>query len=102
MLLGSPYLVEMLWFFVPISFYSFVGNFAPFFEIGIGAYLDGRNRTQWWVPYGFAFLYIAICTKAFLDILLGKLFRRKQEWAKTTHLGQGVHVITPSVRLKKA
>jgi cellulose synthase/poly-beta-1,6-N-acetylglucosamine synthase-like glycosyltransferase len=33
MLLGSSQLVSIFWFFVPISFYSFVGNFAPFFEI---------------------------------------------------------------------
>ncbi|MCW4017978.1 MAG: glycosyltransferase family 2 protein [Candidatus Bathyarchaeota archaeon] len=104
MLLGASSLVTMLWFFVPISFYSFVGNFAPFFEISIGAYLDGRNRTQWLGPLlVFAFLYnLPICTKAFLDILFGKLFRRKQEWAKTSHLGQNTYVINPSVRLKKS
>jgi cellulose synthase/poly-beta-1,6-N-acetylglucosamine synthase-like glycosyltransferase len=76
MLLGSSSLVTMLWFFVPISFYSFVGNFAPFFEIGIGAYLDGRNRTQWLSPLlVLAFLYnLPICTKAFLDIIFGCFF----------------------------
>jgi cellulose synthase/poly-beta-1,6-N-acetylglucosamine synthase-like glycosyltransferase len=42
----SSQLVNALWFFVPVSFYSLVGNFAPFFEIGIGAYLDGRTRIQ--------------------------------------------------------
>jgi len=26
-----------------------VGNFAPFFEVGIGAYLDGRKRIYWLV-----------------------------------------------------
>ena len=33
-------LISALWFFIPISVYSFVGNFAPFFEVGIGIYLD--------------------------------------------------------------
>ena len=43
-------LISTLWFFIPISVYSFVGNFAPFFEVGIGVYLDGRKRTQWLIP----------------------------------------------------
>jgi cellulose synthase/poly-beta-1,6-N-acetylglucosamine synthase-like glycosyltransferase len=41
---------NFLWMTVPISFYSSVGNFAPFFEVGIGAYLDGRNRICWLIP----------------------------------------------------
>jgi cellulose synthase/poly-beta-1,6-N-acetylglucosamine synthase-like glycosyltransferase len=91
MLLGSLQLVAVFWFFVPISFYSFVGDFAPFFEIGIGAYLDGRARTQWLAPLlFFAFLYnIPICRKAFMDIVAGKVLGRKQDWAKTSRLGVG-------------
>ena len=41
----------LLWFTIPLSFYSFVGNYAPFFEIGIGVYLDGRKRIQWLMPF---------------------------------------------------
>ncbi len=48
-LFGSP-VAGALWFVVLVSFYSFVGNYAPFFEIGIGAYLDGRKRVQWLAP----------------------------------------------------
>jgi hypothetical protein len=43
-------LVGALWFSMPIFLYSFFGNFAPFFEVGIGAYLDGRTRIQWLIP----------------------------------------------------
>jgi len=43
--LGSR-IIGVLWFAISISFYSFVGNFAPFFEEGVGLYLDGRKRTQ--------------------------------------------------------
>jgi cellulose synthase/poly-beta-1,6-N-acetylglucosamine synthase-like glycosyltransferase len=88
---SSP-LIGALWFFVPISFYSLVGNFAPFFEVGIGAYLDGRTRIQWLIPLLlFANLYnILICTKALLDLLAAKMLRRNQsDWAKTHHLGNG-------------
>ena len=84
--------VGALWVSLPIFFYSFVGNFAPFFEVGIGAYLDGRTRIQWLIPLLiFTFLYnIPICTKAFVDLVASKVFRRSQNiWVKTSHLGNG-------------
>ena len=87
----SP-LVNTLWFFVPVSLYSVVGNFAPFFEIGIGAYLDGRTRIQWLIPLLlFAYLYnMLICTKALLDLFASKMLRKGQsKWAKTSHFGNG-------------
>lgn len=79
-------------FSMPIYLYSFVGNFAPFFEVGIGAYLDGRTRIQWLIPLLiFTFFYnIPICTKAFLDLLVSKIFRKDHNiWVKTSHLGNG-------------
>jgi len=88
----SSKLVGALWFSVPISFYSFVGNFAPFFEVGIGAYLDGRTRIHWLIPLLiFTFFYnIPICTKAFLDLLVSKILRKDHNvWVKTSHLGNG-------------
>jgi len=88
----SSQLVNTLWFFVPLSLYSLVGNFAPFFEVGIGAYLDGRTRSQWLIPLLiFVYLYnILICTKALLDLFGAKLLRKSQsDWAKTNHLGNG-------------
>jgi hypothetical protein len=88
----SSQLVNAVWFFVPVSFYSVVGNFAPFFEISIGAYLDGRTRIQWLIPLLlFSYLYnILICTKAFLDLFAAKMLRKIQsDWAKTSHLGNG-------------
>jgi cellulose synthase/poly-beta-1,6-N-acetylglucosamine synthase-like glycosyltransferase len=84
--------VNLLWFFVPVSFYSLVGNFAPFFEIGIGAYLDGRTRIQWLIPLLlFAFSYnTLICTKALLDLFVAKMLGKNQrDWAKTRHGGHG-------------
>ena len=84
--------VNALWFLVPVSFYSLVGNFAPFFEIGIGAYLDGRTRIQWLIPLLlFAFSYnTLICTKALLDLFVAKMRGKNQsDWAKTRHRGHG-------------
>ncbi|MDI6904973.1 MAG: glycosyltransferase family 2 protein [Candidatus Bathyarchaeia archaeon] len=77
---------------IPLSFYSFVGNFAPFFEVGMGAYLDGRTRACWLIPLLiFMFLYnIVICTKAFTDLLTSKIFGKHTiTWDKTVHSGSG-------------
>jgi cellulose synthase/poly-beta-1,6-N-acetylglucosamine synthase-like glycosyltransferase len=90
--LAPSMLVGALWFSVPISLYSFVGNFAPFFEVGIGAYLDGRTRTQWLIPLLIVtfFYNIPICTKAFLDLLASKILRKDSNiWVKTSHIGNG-------------
>jgi cellulose synthase/poly-beta-1,6-N-acetylglucosamine synthase-like glycosyltransferase len=90
--LKSSQLVNTLWPSIPISLYSCVGNFAPFFEVGIGAYLDGRTRAQWLIPLLiFTFIYnIAICTKALTDLFTAKILgRNSNHWAKTVHQGNG-------------
>ncbi len=92
LILNGSSIAGALWFTVPVSFYSFVGNYAPFFEIGIGSYLDGRKRIQWLMPFLiFSFLFnILICTKAFFDLLAGKLVgSTKSDWEKTEHSGNG-------------
>jgi cellulose synthase/poly-beta-1,6-N-acetylglucosamine synthase-like glycosyltransferase len=91
-LLQTTWLVSVLWFSVPVSFYSFVGNFAPFFEVGIGAYLDGRTRTLWLIPLLiFTFVYnMPICMKAFLNLMASKIRRKRHfVWTKTRHTGNG-------------
>jgi cellulose synthase/poly-beta-1,6-N-acetylglucosamine synthase-like glycosyltransferase len=87
---GGSQIFSALWLFLPLSFYSLAGNFAPFFEIGIGAYLDGRTRLQFLIPLLFlAYMYnVLICTKALLDLFVGKLLgKRQSNWAKTRHFG---------------
>jgi cellulose synthase/poly-beta-1,6-N-acetylglucosamine synthase-like glycosyltransferase len=91
-LLTPSTLVYALWFFVIISLYSAVGNFAPFFEVGVGTYLDGRTRLQWLIPLliFFYFYNMVICTKAFFDLGISKMLGRRQvDWEKTSHLGNG-------------
>jgi len=88
----SPQWFSTVWTTTPIFLYSSVGNFAPFFEVGIGAYLDGRTRAQWLIPLLiFTFLYnIPICTKALLDLAISKIFRKDcNHWTKTVHSGNG-------------
>jgi cellulose synthase/poly-beta-1,6-N-acetylglucosamine synthase-like glycosyltransferase len=81
-----------LWTFVPLSLYSAVGNFAPFFEIGIGAYLDNRTRIYWLIPLLFItfFINIAICAKVFLELCGSKITGKRQfGWQKTLHNSYG-------------
>jgi len=75
-----------------LTFYSALGSLAPFFEIGIGAYLDQRVRALWLLPL-LIFLIpfnIAICTKAFLDLCISKISgNTNYDWMKTNHNGNG-------------
>jgi cellulose synthase/poly-beta-1,6-N-acetylglucosamine synthase-like glycosyltransferase len=83
---------NVLWATIPISFYSSMGNFAPFFEVGIGAYLDGRNRVYWLIPLLILtfMLNMLICTKALLDLCFSKITGKKHhKWSKTIHNGRG-------------
>jgi cellulose synthase/poly-beta-1,6-N-acetylglucosamine synthase-like glycosyltransferase len=92
LLLKSSQWLAALWASVPVFLYSFVGNFAPFFEVGIGAYLDGRKRAQWLIPLMiFIFVYnMCICLMAFVDVSFSKIFRRNGNcWRKTSHSGNG-------------
>jgi hypothetical protein len=75
-----------------ISVYSSVGNFAPFFEVGIGAYLDGRQRIYWLIPLLLlTFMFsMLICTKALIDLIVFKVSGKEcHAWAKTLHNGRG-------------
>jgi len=92
----SSELAKFYWFLPSIFIFSAVGNFAPFFEIGIGAYLDGRERICRLIPLLLiAFLFnIVICAKAFFDLCLSKLLRNSSyKWAKTMHNGNGDNFI---------
>jgi len=91
-LFQASWWISSLWAILPVLVYSSVGNFAPFFEIGIGAYLDGRKRIYWLIPlllFSFV-LNVFICSKAFVDLCLSKVAgKRNLTWTKTVHKGQG-------------
>jgi len=91
-LVQPPPWIRILWVAIPISVYSSVGNFAPFFEVGIGAYLDGRERIYWLIPLlVLTFLFnMLICTKALMDLCVSKITGKKRHaWTKTLHNGRG-------------
>ena len=95
--MGSFKWLSLPWAIAPIAFYSSVGNFAPFFEVGIGAYLDGRSRVYRLIPLlVFTFMYnIFICTRALADVLMCKLTGNdNNHWHKTNHTGNGNRYIS--------
>lgn len=68
-----------------LSIFSAVGNFAPIFEIVVGAVLDRVPRALLWLPliplmYG---VNVIICANALLDLALGK----PASWSHTPHNG---------------
>jgi len=67
--------------------YSSLGNFAPFFEIGLGMYLDGRNRACRLIPLLFPFfLYnVIICTFALIKLCIYKLVGKRIGGYKIVH-----------------
>jgi len=78
------------WALPPIFVYSSVGNFALFFEVGVGVYLDGRFRVGWLMPlFLMSFVVnVLICVKALLDLCFSRIVGRKSHaWVKTLHNG---------------
>ena len=92
---GPSLLDVILWGPIPFLTYASVGNFAPFFEIGMGMYAERRTKACRILPLLFPmFLYnIVICTFALAKLCVFKLFGRKFSWDKTFHHG-GEIVIT--------
>jgi len=81
---------EPIWTLLPVFVYSSVGNFAVFFEVGVGTYLDKRMRIGWLIPL-LLFSYVLntlICIKALLDLAFSKIVgSNEHNWAKTNHSG---------------
>lgn len=95
-------MVTVFWNFSCLAVYSCVGNFAPFFEVGVGAYLDGRTRAQRLIPLlMFTFLLnVLISTKAFFDLTVGSVLGRDfRHWVKTNHSGNGNSYISNQKKL---
>ncbi len=76
---------------LPVFAYSSVGNFALFFELGVGVYLDGRARLSWLFPLLlFSFVFnVIICAWALSNLCVSRIVRnsKHQDWVKTMHNG---------------
>jgi len=82
--------VDWFWALPPIFVYSSIGNFALFFEVGVGAYLDGRVRVSWLMPLLILsfILNVLVCIKALFDLFFSRIVGHKGHiWVKTLHNG---------------
>ncbi|RLG93719.1 glycosyltransferase family 2 protein [Candidatus Bathyarchaeota archaeon] len=86
-------LCRYYFFVLSVFTYSTIGNFAPFFEVGSGAYMDERKRLLWLLPaLSFAFfIMVFCCTKALIDLILTK--NKMHRWTHTIHNGNGYNHI---------
>ena len=77
-----------LFYILPILTYSTVGNFAPFFEIGLAAYLDERSNLLSLLPVLVLNFIVMVfcCTKALLDLVANR--NGKHAWSHTNHSGK--------------
>ena len=82
-----PYATQFF-YIVPVFTYSAVGNFAPFFEVGMAAYLDERKNLQLMIPALVINFVVMVfcCTKALLDLIIKR--SGKQKWNHTNHNGK--------------
>jgi len=82
---------DWCWGLLPIFAYSSVGNFALFFELGVGVYLDGRVRLGWLMPVlllSFV-VNVVVCVWALLNLGFWRIVRngKRHVWVKTLHNG---------------
>lgn len=83
--LGEMRLVAGLWVLLAIAAYNAIGNFAPYFEIGLAVFLDGGGRRLWLLPlFYFVFVFnLFHASLGFLDAVRDRLGRRPVTWHKT-------------------
>ena len=82
--------LELVGSLLPVFAYSSVGNFALFFELGVGIYLDRRSRLSWLLPLLLlSFIFnVAVCAWALSNLCLSRIVGKKRHvWAKTLHNG---------------
>jgi len=82
---GAMQIVEAMILIPLVAGYSSFGNFAPFFQIGSAAYLDGsKERVKLLLMFFFSFLYnIIFITGGFIAAVFDIILRREPEWQKT-------------------
>ena len=74
-----------------LGMYNSWGNFAPFFEIGAGAFLDGIVDELLALPqlcFSFYF-YMWYISRGFIDAIVDRVTKRNVKWAKTKRSNDG-------------
>lgn len=83
--LGELEIFSGLLFFIFVIALSSFGNFAPFFQIGVGNFIDGRTHALRLIPmfafnYVFYMIYISL---GFWESLLDFFRQKNPQWDKT-------------------
>ncbi len=79
-------LINFFFIFIMVAGYNSFGNFAPFYQIGTAAFIDGTHERVKLLPlFFFCFLYnVLYVAKGTLAALTDVIFKRNPEWHKTT------------------
>jgi cellulose synthase/poly-beta-1,6-N-acetylglucosamine synthase-like glycosyltransferase len=83
--LGEMNLFSSIFVFIMVSTYSSFGNAAPFYQIGVGALLDGshaRIRLLAMLMFNFVY-YMWYISKGAFHAIFDVIFTRNPEWQKT-------------------
>jgi cellulose synthase/poly-beta-1,6-N-acetylglucosamine synthase-like glycosyltransferase len=83
--LGEMQIVENIFIFLFVAAYNSFGNFAPFFQIGIAALLDGTAERIKLLPMIlFSFIFnIFYISKGVLEAIIDQITERETKWKKT-------------------
>lgn len=103
--LGEMQIIAGMAAFIFVGAYNTFGNFAPFYQIGIGALLDGSTNRILLLPfllfnYFLNTWYISI---GFVEAIVDKISGRSAEWKKTKRFRIGdIDTVLPSSRSTRA
>ena len=83
--LGEMHIIAGLIAFIFVGAYNTFGNFAPFYQIGIGALLDGATGRILLLPFLIFnfFLNTWYMSRGFIDAIIDKITGRIAPWQKT-------------------
>jgi cellulose synthase/poly-beta-1,6-N-acetylglucosamine synthase-like glycosyltransferase len=89
--LGEMRLVVGVWILLALAAYNAIGNFAPYFEIGLAVFLDGGGRRLWLLPiFYFVFVFnLFHASLGFVDAVRDRWGRRTVTWHKTERYAAG-------------
>ncbi len=83
--LGRMNVMSGWWVLLFVGMYNSWGNFAPFYQISVGALLDGMRKELIFLPmlcFSFYF-YMWYISKGFVQAVVDNITHRKTKWAKT-------------------
>jgi cellulose synthase/poly-beta-1,6-N-acetylglucosamine synthase-like glycosyltransferase len=88
--LGEMQIVSSMLVFLFVAAYNCFGNFAPFYEIGTAALLDGVTHRIRLLPFlTFYFLLnVWVMTRGFFAAIGDLVLRRRATWSKTERFGE--------------